>query len=217
MRTSSGIGLAALWLSVTVATGCGQATSVTQPSGVTATAGQSVTTQAGNGAGPSDNAAASALLASVRQATAAYHDVEKAKLAGYVLDPVCISSPLGTMGIHALNEGLLGPGVEADRPEALLFLPKAGGGVNLVAVEYLEFVMLRYPDGSIRPWVSPDKWPDTHTVVNPHPELFGQKFDGPMAGHSPTMPWHWDLHVWAWQPNPSGMFAQFNPRLSCTP
>ena len=163
MRTASGVGLTALCVCATVMAGCGQPTTV-EPSAVSATVSQASAAQPGGV--PNDNASSNALLAAARQATAAYHDVEKATLAGYVPDPVCISSPLGTMGIHALNAGLLGPGVEADRPEALLYLPKPGGGMQLVAVEYLEFVMLRYPDGSVRPWVSPDRWPDTHTVVN---------------------------------------------------
>jgi hypothetical protein len=52
----------------------------------------------------------------------------------------------------------------------------------------------------------------------PAPVLFGSvAFNGPMAGHSPGMPWHYDQHVWVWSDNPAGTFAQFNPRLSCTP
>jgi len=29
------------------------------------------------------------------------------------------------------------------------------------------------------------------------------------------MPVHYDLHVWFWHDNPSGLFAPFNPALSC--
>jgi len=47
------------------------------------------------------------------------------------------------------------------------------------------------------------------------PRLYGQTFDGPMAGHHPGMGVHYDLHVWVWQDNPSGTFAQFNPDVSC--
>lgn len=25
----------------------------------------------------------------------------------------------------------------------------------------------------------------------------------------------WALHIWAWRPNPSGMFAMWNPSVSC--
>ena len=56
---------------------------------------------------------------------------------------------------------------------------------------------------------------DNYIVVTPTPQLFGQTFQGPMPGHVPGMPWHWDLHVWVWANNPSGMFAQWNPALSC--
>ena len=36
-----------------------------------------------------------------------------------------------------------------------------------------------------------------------------------MPGHNPQMPWHYDLHVWFWEDNPDGLFAPFNPALSC--
>lgn len=39
------------------------------------------------------------------------------------------------------------------------------------------------------------------------PELFGQEFHKFGEG--------WALHVWAWKNNPNGMFADFNPRVSC--
>jgi hypothetical protein len=29
------------------------------------------------------------------------------------------------------------------------------------------------------------------------------------------MPVHYDLHVWLWQDNPAGMFALFNPTVTC--
>ena len=29
------------------------------------------------------------------------------------------------------------------------------------------------------------------------------------------MPPHYDLHVWVWQANPAGIFAPFNPNVSC--
>ena len=49
------------------------------------------------------------------------------------------------------------------------------------------------------------------------PRLFGRPFDGPMAGHDPAMPIHYDLHVWLWKTNPRGMFVAFNPNASCPP
>jgi hypothetical protein len=36
-----------------------------------------------------------------------------------------------------------------------------------------------------------------------------------MAGHEEGMPWHYDLHVWLYADNPSGMFTPYNPALEC--
>jgi hypothetical protein len=39
-----------------------------------------------------------------------------------------------------------------------------------------------------------------------------------MAGHEPVLPealHHWDLHVWLWKSNPSGLFSSTNPTVKC--
>jgi hypothetical protein len=88
--------------------------------------------------------------------------------------------------------------------------------MRLVGVEYVQPVLLRNPEtGVVAPWFAQGPWPANYIVVTPTPQLFGQTFQGPMPGHVPGMPWHWDLHVWVWANNPSGMFAQWNPALSC--
>ena len=158
-------------------------------------------------------------LAAVRRATAPFHDVERAIAAGYA-DPRgghCDASAAGTMGIHSPNQRLIqSQGLDPEQPEVLLYLPKVEGGVRLIGVEYLQPVLLRNPDtGVVAPWMSQSPWPPNYIVVTPAPQLFGQTFQGPMPGHVPGMPWHWDLHVWVWANNPSGMFAQWNPALSC--
>lgn len=45
--------------------------------------------------------------------------------------------------------------------------------------------------------------------------MFGQPFDGPMPGHEPGMPVHYDLHVWVGRANPAGVFSPWNPKVSC--
>ena len=45
--------------------------------------------------------------------------------------------------------------------------------------------------------------------------VLGQTFDGPMPGHNPQMPWHYDLHAWVVESNPAGTFSMFNPSISC--
>jgi hypothetical protein len=54
-------------------------------------------------------------------------------------------------------------------------------------------------------------------IAGDRPSLFGQPFDGPVLGHGApgVMPIHYDLHVWVAEENPSGVFAMFNPEVSC--
>src|SRR5690349_5179205 len=62
----------------------------------------------------------------VRQATAQFKDVSKAK--GYALLHGCVNGPQeGAMGIHFANGELVGDGeLDAMHPEALLYEPKDG-------------------------------------------------------------------------------------------
>jgi hypothetical protein len=140
-------------------------------------------------------------LQGVRAAVARYHSLEQAEQAGYsAAGEPCVVLPGGTMGIHAVNHALLADGViDPLRPDILLYAPKAGGRVELVAVEYFK------ADADQNLATDGDR-----------PTLFGQAFDGPMPGHNPTMPIHYDLHVWVAEFNPSGVFSQTNPSLSCS-
>jgi hypothetical protein len=164
-------------------------------------------TDAGQGSGQSD-------LAAVRAATARYHDVDAAIADGYVRVSDCVSAPgLGAMGIHYLNPSLARDlESTATQPELLLYAPGDHGQLRLVGVEYFQPALVLTPDGPA-PWF--EQTPPPYDFLNPAPSILGHTFDGPMAGHDPTMPWHYDLHVWIWHPNPSGMFSEFNPTLSC--
>jgi hypothetical protein len=132
-------------------------------------------------------------LAAVRQATAKYHNVNNALADGYLATEHCIAVPgLGGMGYHYVNPNLLDGTLDPLQPELLLYVPAGNGRLKLVAVEYM------VPD-----------------IGQAHPALFGQPFDGPMPGHEPGMPVHYDLHVWLWQANPNGIFTGFNPNVGC--
>jgi len=136
----------------------------------------------------------------VKAATARFHSVRQAEGAGYsgAHEP-CVSSPLGTMGFHYVNDDLMkDDAVDPLRPEILLYVPKKNGRLQLVGVEY----WVRDADGDL-------------TTTQDRPSLFGQDFDGPMPGHAPHMPVHYDLHLWQWETNPAGIFAPFNSNLSC--
>ena len=74
------------------------------------------------------DASTAPLAQEVRRATERYQDVSAATAAGYALFLGCVSSPTGgAMGIHYVNGELVGDGkIDAARPEALIYEPKAG-------------------------------------------------------------------------------------------
>jgi len=141
-------------------------------------------------------------LAAVRQATVKYHDVDAALADGFIRTPHCIEEAgLGGMGIHFINPArIMNPAINLLEPEILLYL-ETNGTMKLIGVEYM-FPIGR-PDAPV-----PNPAP-------PAPMLFGRVFDGPMLGHEPGMPPHYDFHVWVWEANPAGIFTPFNPNVSC--
>ncbi|TAK02633.1 MAG: hypothetical protein EPO36_01360 [Chloroflexota bacterium] len=137
-------------------------------------------------------------LQAVRADVARFHSVDQALAAGYVPGSPCEESPAGAMGFHYVKPALFGPGLDSSNPEVLLYIPGADGSLKLAGVEYFQA----------------DADQDLATDVD-RPSLFGQPFDGPMLGHGPGMPIHYDLHVWVAEANPAGVFAQWNPAISC--
>jgi hypothetical protein len=134
-------------------------------------------------------------LAAARQATAAYHQVDHAEADGYVStidDLGCFENPgVGGMGLHYLRPDLLDDQVSPTEPEALVYEMRDNGMLKLVALEYI---------------VPVDAWTDEHP-----PMLFGQHFH-----EHPVLPL-WVLHAWVWEPNPAGMFEDWNPRVGDCP
>lgn len=152
-------------------------------------------------------------LAAVRAATAKYHDPAAAIADGYLPTDVCVTSPDGGMGMHYVNPSRVGA-LDPPHPDVLLYEPTPSGP-RLVGVEYLQFALVQLPgsdDWTL--WFDEDPPPAGSTFAAA-PTLFGQRFDGPMAGHEPGMPWHYDLHVWLWEANPDGIFSMWNPNVHC--
>lgn len=139
------------------------------------------------------------LVTDIRNATTDYQQVTTATASGYAEASPCVESPDGGMGFHYMNQGLMDATIEPTLPELLLFEPEQGGGLRLVGVEYMI--------------VAPD-WDAANTEP---PTLVGQVFDDHRAEetrHGIPFP-HYDLHVWAWESNPNGLFTPFNPNVSC--
>lgn len=143
-------------------------------------------------------AAANQDLAALRKATARYHDVDVALADGYLSDPHCVAAPPGGMGRHYVNPDNMDLVIDPSRPEALLYEPTGDGSLRLVAAEFL---------------VHGDGWDEANASP---PTFAGEEFDPPAdrTAMDPPGPFY-TLHVWIWKHNPSGMFAPFNPRVSC--
>ena len=144
------------------------------------------------------------MLVDARKATAAYTDLQAAVAAGYTKFPDqsgdCVAQPgQGGMGVHYLNSALLmDDQVDPLRPEFLVYRPGRHGRPELVALEYVVFAPL---------------WDASHPQP---PALFGHPFHlvrTPNRYGTP-MPFY-ELHVWAWEHNPNGLFNDWNPRVSC--
>jgi hypothetical protein len=133
-------------------------------------------------------------LAVARSVTARFHRFDVAYDAGYtfLFMNTCMvdGSPAsaGGMGYHYVNPLLLDGTVDPATPEAVLYEPQANGKLRLVALEYVI--------------------PETEWTSDTPPELFGQTFTLNAFGL-------WALHVWLWENNPSGLYAAWNPRVSC--
>ena len=135
----------------------------------------------------------------VRRATSEYRQVAAAERHGYGQFLTCTREPgVGAMGTHWVNGDLVGDTVlDPKQPEAMVYETNRNGKLQLVAVEYVVFR---------------DAWDAEHTAP---PELFGQEFHVVEAPNRFGLPSFYALHVWAWKHNPDGVFASWNPHVSC--
>jgi hypothetical protein len=139
----------------------------------------------------SANASLDATLAALRRRLAPFHRFEAAVAAGWSAQITsCFSDPtLGGQGFHYGNPALIDGSAAALEPELLLYEPQVGGGLRLVGVEYIV--------------------PFTAWAGAEPPSLFGRAF------HRNEAFGVWALHLWIWRHNPSGRFADWNPRVHC--
>jgi hypothetical protein len=137
-------------------------------------------------------------VAAARAATARYHDLAAAERDGFGAFYVCTDAAVGAMGQHYVNGDRVGdPSLDERSPEVLVYAPLRGGGYRLVAVEYV---------------VIAEAWDALHASP---PRLFGHTLTRVPAGNRYGLPDFYELHAWLWDPNPRGMFDDWNPRVSC--
>jgi hypothetical protein len=133
-------------------------------------------------------------LAALRRVTAKFHNFKAAAAAGWAAQITpCMTDPAGAggMGFHYGNPALIDGTARVEEPELLLYEPQQNGRLRLVAVEY------------IIPYTA-------HSRDAEAPELFG----GRKFKQNDTFQL-WGLHAWVWKDNPSGVFADWNPRVTC--
>jgi hypothetical protein len=136
-------------------------------------------------------------LATLHAAVAAFADAGQAAAVGYGPASECMSSELGSQGIHYANDALFEPSVALETPQLLMYEPLADGSLRFIGVEYLVFQQAWHDAGH-----------------EDRPTLLGQTF-----GLNETLldePFYL-LHVWVGQFNPSGVFADWNPLIDCGP
>ena len=121
-------------------------------------------------------------------ATVAYTDFSRAQAAGYserLTD--CMADASGGMGYHYGKVANIDGNARLLEPEILMYEPQPDGSLKFVGIEY----------------VVPLSATDTP------PSLFGLQFHRNEAFQL------WVLHVWLYRENPSGMFTDWNPAVTC--
>jgi len=141
------------------------------------------------------------LIDKVRSATERFKDINVAISEGFVQGTPCVSGPdTGAMGVHFVKPARIAAGVlQADEPEALIYEPLPGGALRLVGVEFIVLASV---------WQSQNPAGGT-------PALEGDLLNYVSAPNRYGLPDFYELHVWAWENNPKGSFADWNTHVSC--
>lgn len=133
-------------------------------------------------------------VARLRAATARFHDIDAARDAQYTVALTgCYVDEIegrGGMGYHWGKGSIIDATVNELEPEALLYEPQKNGRPKLVGVEYI------VPFTAV-------------SSESPAPRAFGVEFKRNFVFNV------WALHVWVWKHNPSGLFADWNPDVTC--
>ncbi|MGC9522314.1 MAG: hypothetical protein ACP5HG_10610 [Anaerolineae bacterium] len=139
-------------------------------------------------------------IATIRRAMSQYHLLKVAEADGFEPLFECIADPAqGAMGWHYIRGDRFNDQLSLEEPEVLIYDFEPNGEAKLVAVEYI---------------IPAAAWAGAEP-----PEFLGHELKykttvGPHGADEGVTPYY-ELHVWTWRRNPSGMFADWNPRVSC--
>lgn len=147
-------------------------------------------------AGAQDAPLTSDQLLELRAVLAQYENVDDAIADGFEQFGGCMANDQGSQGIHFTNGVRIGdPALDVMQPEVLMYEPREDGSLRLIGMELLVFQ---------------EDWHATGNAATP--VQLGREF-----GINMTLldrPFY-ALHVWVWQHNPSGFFANWNPLVTC--
>jgi hypothetical protein len=141
------------------------------------------------------------LIDKVHNATARYLDINVALSEGFVAATPCVSGPdTGAMGVHFVLPSRVSTLVlNPEQPQVLIYEPMANGAMRLVGVEFivLESVWAaKNPAGGV-------------------PALDGNLMNYIGAPNRYGLPAFYEIHVWAWENNPRGSYADWNTHVTC--
>jgi hypothetical protein len=130
-------------------------------------------------------------IARIRTATERFKSPEAAIAAGYPKAMDCVENqPRGAMGYHFQNAALMDATLDVEKPEILVYEKMKDGTFKLNGVEFIV---------PIAAWSKSDP-----------PTIMGQKLK-----RAEKLGIYY-LHVWTWEPSPSGVFADWNPHVHCS-
>ncbi|MFZ0550124.1 MAG: hypothetical protein WAM21_04900 [Steroidobacteraceae bacterium] len=141
------------------------------------------------------------LIDQVRNATEQYLEISTAMAQNFVAATPCVSGPdTGAMGVHFIRlDRVTKLVLDAKQPQALIYEPMPDGAMRLVGIEYI---------------VLDQNW----SAVNPPgsvPALQGNLLNYVAFPNRYGLPAFWEIHVWAWQHNPKGSYADWNTHVTC--
>lgn len=137
-------------------------------------------------------ASVDAAVERLRGATRPFHSLDAAVAAGYprTVNDCLVHESHGAMGYHHFNRDNAVAVPQVERPAILLYERLADGTYQLNGVEYI--VPYRLVPRDAAPPVIMEQQMHREDNLN-----------------------FWYLHVWAWRGNREGLFANFNPDVSC--
>jgi hypothetical protein len=152
---------------------------------------QAADADAGHDAAEMTNGAEAEELAALRRLASGYGDIEVARAAGYTeqITSCWYHRELGGQGYHFARSELIDGTVSVLEPELVMYEPLPDGTLEFLAIEYIV---------PFAAWDQPEP-----------PVLLGRSF---MRNERLEL---YVLHVWLGKPNPSGLYADWNPNVSC--